>query len=69
MLSEFLFIYFEGEREREREKKQRRGRERERERERENPEQAPHCQRRARLGARTHELRDHDPSQRQESDA
>ena len=45
-----LFILRERERERERE----RARERQRERERENPMQAPHCQRRARCGARTH---------------
>ena len=35
-----------------------------RERGRENLKQAPHCQHRARRGARTHEPRNHDPSRR-----
>ena len=37
--------------------------------ERQNPKQAPCHQHRARHGARTHELQDHDLSQNQQSDA
>ena len=39
----------------------------ERDRERENGKQAPHCQRRTRSGAQTHEPRDHDLSRSLES--
>ena len=71
-----LFIYFERERETDRERVcvcvcvcvcVRAGEE-QRERERENPKQAQLCQRRARHGARSHKLWDHDLSWNQESD-
>ena len=55
------FIYFERESQSERERVHNHG-EGQRERERQNLKQAPHCQPRARRGARTHEARDHDLS-------
>ena len=66
IFSRFKFIYFE--RERERENQWERIRERGREREGENPKQDPPYQCKARCGARTHKLWNHDLSQNQELD-
>ena len=62
-----IFIYFERERERQRESA--RAGEGQGEGERENPKQTLHCKHTARRRTPSHELRDNDLSQNQESDA